>query len=127
LCIAPALILCGNPAKTACRRIRAERAAIAGIEPPARTFRCLRRPTLARIRIDATQAEEVRAQLDAIFVLINQLTAVDTTGVEPMAHAQDVTLALRDDMVTETDASEAYQRLAPDVADGLYLVPKVIE
>jgi aspartyl-tRNA(Asn)/glutamyl-tRNA(Gln) amidotransferase subunit C len=82
---------------------------------------------LARIRIDATQAEEVRAQLDAIFVLNNQLPAVDTTGVEPMAHAQDVTLALRDDMVTETDASEAYQRLAPDVADGLYLVPKVIE
>ena len=57
---------------------------------------------LARIQIDDGQAEEVRAKLDAIFALINQLAAVDTAGVEPMAHAQDVTLALRDDLVTES-------------------------
>ena len=82
---------------------------------------------LARIRIDSSEAEEVRAQLDAIFTLINELAAVDTTGVEAMAHAQDVTLPLRDDSVTESDASAAYQRVAPQVADGLYLVPKVIE
>jgi aspartyl-tRNA(Asn)/glutamyl-tRNA(Gln) amidotransferase subunit C len=44
-----------------------------------------------------------------------------------MAHAQDVTLALRDDAVTETDESARYQRIAPSVEDGLYLVPKVIE
>jgi aspartyl-tRNA(Asn)/glutamyl-tRNA(Gln) amidotransferase subunit C len=59
--------------------------------------------------------------------MINELSAVDTTGVEPMAHAQDVTLALRDDAVTETDESARYQRIAPSVEDGLYLVPKVIE
>jgi len=82
---------------------------------------------LARIRIDAGEAEEVRAKLDAIFALIDELVAVDTTGIEPMAHAQDVTLALRDDVVTESDQSATYQRLAPSVADGLYLVPKVIE
>jgi len=82
---------------------------------------------LARIKIDARQAEEVRAQLDAIFALINELAAVDTAGVAPMAHAQDVTLALRDDAVTERDESAAMQRVAPMVADGLYLVPKVIE
>jgi aspartyl-tRNA(Asn)/glutamyl-tRNA(Gln) amidotransferase subunit C len=82
---------------------------------------------LARIRIDAGQAEEVRAKLDAIFALINDLAAVDTAGVEPMAHAQDVMLALRDDLVTEPDQSAAHRRLAPSVADGLYLVPKVIE
>jgi aspartyl-tRNA(Asn)/glutamyl-tRNA(Gln) amidotransferase subunit C len=82
---------------------------------------------LARIEIDAGQAEEVRAKLDAIFAMINELSAVDTTGVEPMAHAQDVTLALRDDAVTETDESARYQRIAPSVEDGLYLVPKVIE
>jgi aspartyl-tRNA(Asn)/glutamyl-tRNA(Gln) amidotransferase subunit C len=82
---------------------------------------------LARIEIDAGEAEEVRAKLDAIFALINELAAVDTTGVEPMAHAQDVTLALRDDGVTEPAASAAYQRVAPSVQDGLYLVPKVIE
>jgi aspartyl-tRNA(Asn)/glutamyl-tRNA(Gln) amidotransferase subunit C len=82
---------------------------------------------LARIEIDAGQAEEVRAKLDAIFALINELAAVDTAGVEPMAHAQDVTLALRDDAVTEPDNSVSYQRIAPSVDDGLYLVPKVIE
>ena len=82
---------------------------------------------LARIEIDAREAEEVRAKLDAIFTLINELAAVDTSGVEPMAHAQDVTLTLRDDAVTETDRSAAYQRAAPAVEDGLYLVPKVIE
>ena len=82
---------------------------------------------LARIRIDAAEANEVRAKLDAIFALINELAAVDTTGVEPMAHAQDATLALRNDAVTECDASAAYQRVAPAVEDGLYLVPKVVE
>ena len=82
---------------------------------------------LARIQINAGQAEEVRAKLDAIFALINELAAVDTTGVEPMAHAQDVTLALRDDAVTESDRSAAYQRVAPAVEEGLYLVPRVIE
>ena len=82
---------------------------------------------LARIEIDAVEAAEVRAKLDAIFALINELAAVDTTGIEPMAHAQDATLALRDDAVTESDASVLYQRLAPGVEDGLYLVPKVIE
>ena len=82
---------------------------------------------LARIEIDAGQAEEVRAKLDAIFAMINELSAVDTTGVEPMAHAQDVSLALRDDAVTETDERARYQRIAPSVEDGLYLVPKVIE
>jgi aspartyl-tRNA(Asn)/glutamyl-tRNA(Gln) amidotransferase subunit C len=82
---------------------------------------------LARLRIDAKQAEEVRTQLDAIFAMISELAAIDTTGIAPMAHAQDVTLALREDAVTESDESAAYQRVAPAVADGLYLVPKVIE
>ncbi len=82
---------------------------------------------LARIRIDAAEAEDVRKKLDAIFALINELARVDTTGVEPMAHAQDVTLVLRDDAVTECDASAIFQSVAPAVEDGLYLVPKVIE
>jgi aspartyl-tRNA(Asn)/glutamyl-tRNA(Gln) amidotransferase subunit C len=82
---------------------------------------------LARIEIDASQAEEVRAKLDAIFAMINELQAVDTTGVVPMAHAQDVMLPLREDRVTDTDRRALYQALAPAVEDGLYLVPKVIE
>ena len=82
---------------------------------------------LARIEIDAAQAEEVRVKLDAIFGMINELRAVDTTGVVPMAHAQDVMLRLRPDEITETDRRALYQANAPAVQDGLYLVPKVIE
>ena len=82
---------------------------------------------LARIAIDATEAEAVRAKLDAIFGVLDQLRAIDTTGVVPMAHAQDVALPLRADAVTEPDRRDSYQRLAPAVQDGLYLVPRVIE
>ena len=87
----------------------------------------LRIAHLARIEIDAGQAAEVRVKLDAIFAMINELNAVDTKGVVPMAHAQDLMLPLRQDVVSETDQHELFQRLAPAVEDGLYLVPKVIE
>jgi len=82
---------------------------------------------LARIEIDEREADKARGDLDAIFGLIDELARIDTTGVEPMAHAQDVTLPLRDDRVTETDASAIHAQVAPAVEDGLYLVPKVIE
>ena len=82
---------------------------------------------LARIGIDAATARDVQAKLQAILGLIDELQAIDTADVEPMAHAQDVTLALRDDVVTESDQSAACQRLAPSVGNGLYLVPKVLE
>ncbi len=82
---------------------------------------------LARLDIDAAHAEEVRAKLVSIFGLIDELTAIDTTGVDPMAHAQDATLPLREDVVSEVDLSDRYQALAPAADDGLYLVPKVIE
>ena len=82
---------------------------------------------LARIDIDAEAAHDVRAKLEAIFALINELQAVDTSGIEPMAHAQDVMLPLREDVVTDVDRHALYQQSAPAVADGLYLVPKVIE
>ena len=82
---------------------------------------------LARIEIDVADAEEMRAKLASIFGLIEELVAVDTTGVEPMAHAQEVTLPLRDDLATEPDLRERYQAVAPAVEDGLYLVPKVLD
>jgi aspartyl-tRNA(Asn)/glutamyl-tRNA(Gln) amidotransferase subunit C len=82
---------------------------------------------LARIDIDADAANGVRAKLEAIFALIDALQAIDTAGVEPMAHAQDVTLPLREDVVSEGDHRARYQQQAPAVAEGLYLVPKVIE
>jgi len=82
---------------------------------------------LARVEIDGAHAEEVRAKLAAIFGLINELAAVDTAGVLPMAHAQDVTLPLRADAAVEPDLRARYQSVAPAVEDGLYLVPKVLE
>jgi len=82
---------------------------------------------LARIDVDAQAVSEVHAKLEAIFAMINELQAVDTTGIEPMSHAQDVVLPLREDRVTETDRRADYQRVAPAVEDGLYLVPRVVE
>ena len=82
---------------------------------------------LARIEIGEAEAENTRGQLNGIFSLIEQMQAVDTRGVEPMAHAQDLSQRLRIDEVTETDRRESYQAVAPEVEDGLYLVPQVIE
>jgi aspartyl-tRNA(Asn)/glutamyl-tRNA(Gln) amidotransferase subunit C len=82
---------------------------------------------LARIDLDADAARDVREKLDAIFALIDALQSIDTAGVEPMAHAQDIVLPLRDDRVTAGDCRELYPAHAPAEADGLYLVPKVIE
>lgn len=82
---------------------------------------------LARIAISDAEAAAVSAQLGGIFGLIEQMQAVDTSGVEPMAHAQDLVLRLREDVVTEADARERFLALAPDAQDGLYVVPQVIE
>lgn len=82
---------------------------------------------LARIDLADDEARDVRAKLDAIFGLIDALRAIDTTDVEPMAHAQDVAMPLRDDTVTDEDRRDRYQAQAPAVANGLYIVPKVIE
>ena len=87
----------------------------------------VRAARLARIAIDDHEADEVLEQLGRIFGMIEEMQAVDVTGVEPMAHAQDVVLRLRDDNVTEVDQHELFQANAPRVERGLYLVPKVIE
>lgn len=73
------------------------------------------------------QLEGYVRNLSNILDLVDQLSAVDTTGVEPMAHPLDMTQRLREDVVTETNHREKYQAVAPEVEDGLYLVPKVIE
>lgn len=82
---------------------------------------------LARIETSDAEAQATQAQLNSIFGLIATMQAVDTSGVAPMAHAQEVTQRLRDDAVTETDRHAAFQAVAPAVENGLYLVPKVIE
>ena len=82
---------------------------------------------LARIELADGQLERTRDALGSMLGLIEQLQAIDTTGVEPMAHATELVLRLREDRVTESDRRAAYQAVAPAVEDGLYLVPKVIE
>jgi aspartyl-tRNA(Asn)/glutamyl-tRNA(Gln) amidotransferase subunit C len=82
---------------------------------------------LARVAISDAEAGQVLGELRRIFTLIAELEAVDTGGIEPMSHAQEVTLHLRPDAVGEHDQREAFQRIAPQVEAGLYLVPRVIE
>jgi len=82
---------------------------------------------LARIAVTDEEAAAYQQQLNGIFGLIEAMQAVDTTGVTPMPHAQDVCQRLRDDIVTETDQHEKFQAVAPQVEAGLYLVPRVIE
>jgi aspartyl-tRNA(Asn)/glutamyl-tRNA(Gln) amidotransferase subunit C len=82
---------------------------------------------LARIAVTGEESETILGQLQSIFTLIEQMQAVDTKGIEPMSHAQDVVLRLREDRVTEADQHELFQSVAPAVERGLYLVPKVIE
>jgi aspartyl-tRNA(Asn)/glutamyl-tRNA(Gln) amidotransferase subunit C len=82
---------------------------------------------LARLQVSEQEAETAHAQLSGIFGLIEEMQAVDTTGIAPMSHAQDVTQRLREDKVTETDQRELFQSIAPQVEAGLYLVPQVIE
>jgi aspartyl-tRNA(Asn)/glutamyl-tRNA(Gln) amidotransferase subunit C len=82
---------------------------------------------LARIEISSAEAERTRDQLNGILDFVAQLQAVNTDGIEPMAHAVDVVQRLRQDAVTEGDRREAFQAIAPETEAGLYLVPKVIE
>lgn len=82
---------------------------------------------LARLAISEEDVPAYAENLSRILGFVEQMNAVDTAGVEPMAHPLDVTQRLRADVVTETVDRERFQALAPQVEAGLYLVPKVIE
>lgn len=82
---------------------------------------------LARIEISSAEAEHTRDQLNGILAFVEQLQAVNTDGIAPMAHAVDVVQRLRPDAVTEADRRDIFQTIAPETEAGLYLVPKVIE
>jgi len=82
---------------------------------------------LARIAISAETIDEVSSRLGEVLQLVDQLQAVHTEGVEPMAHPLDEVQVLRADEVTEPDRREAFLALAPQSEEGLYLVPKVID
>jgi aspartyl-tRNA(Asn)/glutamyl-tRNA(Gln) amidotransferase subunit C len=86
---------------------------------------------LARLELRPEEAERMQSQINGFFDIVEKMRAVDTTGVEPLAHpvaaVMDVHLRLRDDAVKENNEREAIQQSAPAVERGLYLVPKVIE
>lgn len=87
---------------------------------------------LAQLDLSNQQATDALAKLNDIFALVEQMKAVDTSGVAPLAHPvaawrDDLAMRLRDDAVTEPNRRDDYQQPAPMVQDGLFLVPKVIE
>jgi aspartyl-tRNA(Asn)/glutamyl-tRNA(Gln) amidotransferase subunit C len=82
---------------------------------------------LARLAMTAQEMQAAQAQLSNIFGLIAEMQAVDTTGIAPMSHSQDLSQRLREDVVTEVNQREVFQAIAPQVEHGLYLVPQVIE
>lgn len=91
---------------------------------------------LARIEISESEAGETLTKLTGILGLIEQMQAVDTTGITPMSHSQDLVQRLREDVITAANSREAFQANSPmlgngsaekAVENGLYLVPKVIE
>ena len=82
---------------------------------------------LARIGLNDADIPRTTEALNSILGLIDQMQAVDTTGIEPLAHPLEASQRLRADVVTASNHREAYQSIAPAVENGLYLVPKVIE
>jgi len=82
---------------------------------------------LARLELAESEVAAMQQQLNDILAMVDEMSAVDTTGVAPMSHPQEVMQRARDDRVTESDQRELFQSIAPAVEDGLYLVPRVIE
>jgi len=86
---------------------------------------------LARLNLTPAHSERMLGQINSFFDIVEQMRAVDTTGIEPLAHPVaaigDIALRLRNDVVSEPNNREANQKSAPEVQNGLFLVPKVIE
>ncbi len=87
---------------------------------------------LARLELNDTQRQQSLQQLNRIFTMVEAMRAVDTSGIEPLAHPvaailPELALRLRDDVVSESDQRAAFQQVAPLTEDGLYLVPRVVE
>ena len=82
---------------------------------------------LARLQLSAAEKSEALGSIANILAMIDQMQAVDTTGVEPLAHGFDASQRLREDVVTETNQRDLLLKLAPSTDQGLFLVPKVLE
>ena len=82
---------------------------------------------LARLQLSEGEKQEALNSINSILQLIDQMQAVDTTGIEPLAHAYEASQRLREDVVTEQNQRDILLALAPSAEKGLFLVPKVIE
>ncbi len=82
---------------------------------------------LARLQIDDADVDQYATELSNILNLVEQMNQVDASGIVPLAHPMEATQRLRLDEVTEHDQREKFQSIAPDVKNGLYRVPRVIE
>lgn len=86
---------------------------------------------LARLALSLEESERMLSQLNGFFGIVEKMQAVDTSGVQPLAHPvaaiQDIALRLREDVASEPNQREANMRNAPAQGEGLFLVPKVIE
>jgi aspartyl-tRNA(Asn)/glutamyl-tRNA(Gln) amidotransferase subunit C len=82
---------------------------------------------LARININKNEADKVGEKLEGILELIDQMTQVNTDGIEPMAHALGITQPLREDKVTEVDIRKKSLKLSNETHQSLFIVPRVIE
>lgn len=82
---------------------------------------------LARMRVDDDKLESLAGELSGIMGWVEQLQALDTDGVEPMASVVNVELPLRQDRVTDGNCRDAVLKNAPDTVDGFFAVPKVVE
>jgi aspartyl-tRNA(Asn)/glutamyl-tRNA(Gln) amidotransferase subunit C len=82
---------------------------------------------LARLHIDEDAVDDYVEDLSSILALVEQMNQVDSHNVKPLSNPLDASQRLRDDEVTENDQRDKFQQIAPDVAEGLYRVPRVIE
>ncbi len=83
--------------------------------------------TLSRLSLDDSECQEIGKDLDNILQLVEQMNSVSTDNITPMAHPMELNARLREDSVTEHDQRDQFQSIAPEVEQGHYLVPKVIE
>lgn len=82
---------------------------------------------LARLELSPAETLVMQQQVNDILAMVERMSGIDCEGVEPMSHPQEAMQRLREDRVTEPDQRDLFQSVAPQVEDGLYLVPKVIE
>ena len=82
---------------------------------------------LARLELSPADSAAMQQQLNGILAMVDAMGTVDTKGVEPMSHPQQAMQRQREDVVAERDERSRFQAIAPEVEDGLYLVPRVIE